>query len=651
MLLANILLYFNVSIYRKRKQVAVSWLENFIHSSVIWMLFLFACTEILSIFHLLNKITLLTVWGLADILLMVSLAIQCRKYPQRETWSISAVIKAARVSLKNMHPLIWILVICGVGVFYLALKTVPYNWDSMTYHLSRIAAWAQNQSVAHYATNIIRELASPVLGEFVNLHVYILMGEQDTLFNLLQCFSYFVCAVMVYGISKKLGCEKILCALAAMLYMAMPIAYAEALTTQVDNFSTVWLVFFVYIMLDFTLGSEKIQWNALTVQRVCVMGLCVAWGYLTKPSVCVAMLLFVLGLLLVCIVRKDNVFTLSKLILCTLPCIVLPILPEILRNFGTFNAFSSPIAGARQLVGTGNPLYLFINFTKNFVFNLPTNYWTGSVEFWKKVPRKLAEILGVELDHASISEDGAAFMLHGVNYGHDTAISPMIVWLLIFCVLVAVLTLRRIEWKSLYKSYSVTVTAAFLLFCVILRWEPYVGRYMVPFMALLCPMVVLQIQRVLGGFGTKFVKIRYGVIAVLVCMCIVEIINMYGFHSKMCTQYGAGERPYGYFTNRTTEYEVYTAMSGQILEAGYQDIGFYSGENHYEYPFWVLLAENDATIKHVNVENDSAIYLDESFVPDCIIWLSASPVETFALGDVKYPNVKTFGDGYYLLCK
>ena len=68
--------------------------------------------------------------------------------------------------------------VLAAALLFLAVYTVPYNWDSMTYHLSRIANWTQNQSAAHYATHNIREIVSPVLAEFLNLHVYILSGEK-----------------------------------------------------------------------------------------------------------------------------------------------------------------------------------------------------------------------------------------------------------------------------------------------------------------------------------------------------------------------------------------------------------------------------------------------------------------------------------------
>jgi hypothetical protein len=222
-------------------------------------------------------------------------------------------------------------VLCAVTV-YLAFVMVPYNWDSMTYHLSRIAHWSQNGSVAHYATNIIRQLASPVLAEFVNLHVYVISGQSDHFFNLLQCFSYITNGIIISGICSKLKCNKTFSRLAVLLWLSMPSAFAEALTTQVDQFSTLWLLIFVYFLLDFTAEIEKITFDRQSVLGVCALGFCVSLGYMTKPSVSIGMLLFTVWLLILAIRRKANWSSLWKLIAVTLPTIVLPLMPELARN-------------------------------------------------------------------------------------------------------------------------------------------------------------------------------------------------------------------------------------------------------------------------------------------------------------------------------
>lgn len=90
-----------------------------------------------------------------------------------------------------------IIAIMCIVVLYMAFRTVPYNWDSMTYHLTRIVHWVQNGSVAHYACHDISQISGPPLAEFVNLHVYVLSGNTDYLVNLLQAASYIISGILV----------------------------------------------------------------------------------------------------------------------------------------------------------------------------------------------------------------------------------------------------------------------------------------------------------------------------------------------------------------------------------------------------------------------------------------------------------------------
>src|SRR5262249_13186492 len=80
-----------------------------------------------------------------------------------------------------------------VAVAMTAWISPPNNWDSMTYHLSRVEHWTQNKSIAYYPTNIPRQLHQNPGAEFVLLHLRLLSGS-DRLFNLLQLFSMVSCA-------------------------------------------------------------------------------------------------------------------------------------------------------------------------------------------------------------------------------------------------------------------------------------------------------------------------------------------------------------------------------------------------------------------------------------------------------------------------
>lgn len=310
-----------------------------------------------------------------------------------------------------------------------ALYVIPYNSDSMNYYLTKIMQWAQNESVAHYATFSIRELTSPVFAEFINLNVFLLSGSNYYLFNLVQCFSFIFCTIIVYFIARKLNCNQNLSILAAALCISMPIGLAEAFSTQVDDVSALWCAIFVFFVVDYFNKKYKSFSKPENICTLFALGISFGLAYITKQSACIVMLCFALILVIIYLRDKGLRLFLVKSIGIVLGLSVLIMLPEIARNVASFGTISDPIAGNRQLVGTVNPLYVFMNFFKNLVFNLPNNLFPYLDTYLEDAIENAASILGVTLNDPTISEDGDSFELLGIfNHHHDTATNPIIVW-------------------------------------------------------------------------------------------------------------------------------------------------------------------------------------------------------------------------------
>lgn len=648
MLLAVVALYGNIHVYKKRKSIEDTCLGTYVEACCLWMLFLFALTEVLSVGHAMRFRFLFAAWGAFDLLLFGLLAAQLKKAGITAGLAVSRVREGCMCAWRTFReaPYYGILLLTGMAALGLSLITTPYNWDSMTYHLPRIAYWAQNRSVAHYATSSVRQVCSPVLAEFVNLHVYILCRGHDLLFNLLQGVSYLTCAVMAAAIAGRLSCNRLFCFLSALLFMSMPIAYAEAVTTQVDNFAAVWLLFFVYRLLDYVDVKKAMRFDKVTVWRVDSMGLCVAWGYLAKPSVCVGMAVFALWLLFVCIRRRDRVRDLAGTFFSALPCVAVPLVPEILRNFKTFGSYANPAAGAAQLVGTVHPAYLFVNMIKNISFNMPTRFVRNGHEIFAGIAEKAAAILQVELDADSISEKSREYMLHEAgNYGCDTAVNPLVLWLFLFCVLWAVLGFGRKKWKGFGRGYFVTASASFAVFCMVLRWQPFVSRYMIAYLALLCPMIAAGMQ--MGTEGKRVRHLRWGIVGLVSLLCVAEAVSLSHYHFDKWKDH-ARTRPYGYFAARWEEMAVYMPLADAIKSGEYVNVGLYLRKaDDYEYPFWELL--DGCRLEHVLVDNKTAVYADENFVPDCIIWFGNLPEEPVKIGGRTFSKSTEFGNKQYLL--
>lgn len=646
MICANILLFFNIYLYKLKRKRKADPVIIYVEAMALWMLLSFMMLEVLSLFDGVSRGSLLVCWCVTDILL--GLLLVCQNKRAAGIWQKQFVV----VKKYRGYAGGWFLVVIGLWVIVLACNTVPYNWDSMTYRLSRVAHWAQNGSVGHYASNCVRALANPPLGEFVQLHVYLLSGKTDYFFNLLQAFSYITCAVLVYALAKRLGCTKVFCFLATLLFMTMPIAFSEAVNTQVDLFATVWLLGFVYLLLDFKESVQGIGWSGENGFATCTMGLCVAWGYLSKPSVCIAMVLFLLWLLIHCVVRRDKFVVLLRLALCAFGGMFVPMMWEIGRNLHTYHAVSAPIAGARQLVGTFAPNYVLVNFLKNVTYNMPCELWQKGSDYMASLLLQLSEALNVPINAEEIAEDGRQFFYwKAPNYAHDTAINPIIVWLMIICIIWSLIRFRRINYKKLYHSYSMTAILCFLVFCAVLRWEPYVTRYMLSFLTLLCPAIALMVQKQVCNQKKRMQmnQLGYFIVAVVFIFCVKDLIGMSEYHWHMRRDTVAGERPHGYFANRSTEYDTVMSIVQLIKDNGYGEIGLRLGEDDYEYPYWALLEGEVGRIEHVRVKNESAVYLDEEYQPDCIVWYGKLPEKEFKWNGQTYSRVRELAEKRYVL--
>jgi len=500
-----------------------------------------------------------------------------------------------------------------VAMFCMAIFTIPYNWDSMTYHLPRIVEWAQNKSVEHYATYDVRRLTSPVLPAFVNLQVYILNGSNDSIFNLLQYFSYVTNAVLIHQICSKLELEKKYCWLGMLLFISMPISFGEALSTQVDQFSTMWLLMFVYLLLDLLRESYCFKCNRETIFNVVLLSSCIAFGYLAKPSTMFAMVIFAVWLLVVCIKRKDNIKNIIILILLAAIIIIIIVGPEVLRNIITFGSISDPIAGKRQLVETLNPLYLLVNALMNYTMNLPNMFidWKDFIEhgvYW------IAYILSVNINSPLIAEDGVAFYLHEAGeYNHDTAINPIIVITATVVFLWVVMKKQKRSWNY-QESYIIFSFAAFLFFCCAVKWEPFVTRYMLSYLALLCPAVAIWLSRM------KKKEYAFSIYGILVFVSIYELINLSTYHFNICKE-GClqKERTAGYFTVNEENTYKYIVLKQSLKELECNSIGLYlSMAETYEYPIWTMV-DKDVRMENILVDNESMRYEDIEFIPDYII--------------------------------
>lgn len=637
MIIALILLWINMILYSEKNK-----LSAYLKAIVAWTMYMFIITEFLSFIKRLDFIGLFISWFALDLFLLV-VAI-------RSKTRIKDTVRVMFTENKCGFQKNYLILICIALVsLFFAIKISPCNWDSMTYHLSRVAHWAENKSVGHYATNIDRQISCPVLTEFVVAQTYILCKKNDIFVNIIQNASFITNALIIYGISGKLKCKSQYSFLASFLYMTMPIAFAESMTTQVDNFATLWLLIFAYFIIDFVDLSKKIQFTKESVNRVIILGSCVSFGYLCKPSASISMLVFAIWLLIICIIRKDKIINLFKLAVIALSVMLPTMGIEIGRNIYTFGKFVASTVGEDVLISTYKPSYVFVNLIKNIVRNL-SNIAISEGTITNFV-YKLSEKLNVEINDISISHYGIEFNVPPArSYSMDSAVNPIIVILTLLCIIWIIWSIitKKQKLSECSTGFSIFSILAYIIFCMIFKWQPWGVRIMIPYLAPLCITVCVQLQNIEGK--CKRQDLIYMIIGVIYFCSFVEFGLMLHFHKNVYDNLNSVDKIAGYFFYRFGDYNDYVFAADYISEHGYKNIGFLCGEDNYEYPLIKMLEDDIERFEHVVISGELLKYEDPSYVPDCIFVAGQDIQGTYIYHNTEYKIAYDYEkDGKYIL--
>jgi len=90
---------------------------------------------------------------------------------------------------KEKNILLFIFFLIILPLLLLAIFIAPNNWDSMAYHLPRVEHWIQNKNIYPYPTNIVRQVLTSPLSEYIIANFKIL-ASTDSFLNLVQFASF-----------------------------------------------------------------------------------------------------------------------------------------------------------------------------------------------------------------------------------------------------------------------------------------------------------------------------------------------------------------------------------------------------------------------------------------------------------------------------
>jgi len=526
---------------------------------------------------------------------------------------------------KHMHPpflsriefpgrldgilIVMILVVVFVTLLIAVIAPVQ-TYDSLTYHMSRVAHWVQNRSVSIYSTGIERQADMGPYAEFEILHFYILQ-RSDRFVNLVDWFAFIGCILAVASIAARLGADRRGSLFAALFASTLPMAIAQASSTMTDMVVAYWVLCMIVEILD--LISEKSSLYGWTY-----LGLATGLAVLTKATA-VAFVLPFLFWLGYSILRKKR-FRQS-----ILPAILALLVISGL-NFYTWTqnqeTYGNPVGSPARIKFHANeiitPAVLVSNVTRNVAIHFSSNNDAFSL-FIFKVVGKIHQWIG--LDTNDLRTTLGYFFLSKPSLSEDRVGNPYHFILLAICILIGLFSRRtQLRW------YAFLAIAVFLLFSIGNKAQVFSIRLQTPFFMIAAPVVGCIIGRWTPWLRTPLAAFLFIVcLPVLFCLQARPIIPLEG--KTISKSILDTPRSVLYFSN-SSSYSYFASIVEKIQASQCSQIGLMLGGDDPEYLWWVLL---DAPWKPLRLEwmvsgTPTERFEDPDFHP-CVVICSSCPEE------------------------
>ncbi len=575
-------------------------LEAFVKGNIVVFTFIAVSTEILSC---INKITfpaILTAWLLFILALFL---IVLRRKEKRGVF----LTKLQKMSFLEA-------ILCGAIAFILfatfaaAILYPPNNWDSMTYHMARVANWINNKSVSFYPTAITRQNYQMPLAEYAIMHIQIITGG-DLYANLVQWLNFFVLICLGPLVASELGLSSKQQYISAFAISTIPMAILQASSTQND------LVVASFLM-SFSLFMLRLREN-LSVEHLLFAAFSLGLTLLTKGTSFIFSAAVGISLAVpVVLTRKDDFNRLLKAIFALSVVVIIALLLNTGHFLRNYNLYGHPLSteGKSYINEDMTAVTLFSNILRNGALHLGT----PSVRLNKYLYSAMKKLLGLQLDNPKTTWRGERFRIR-YSLHEDTA--GNLIHLLTVLLVVLLLT---ISWvRGHYKKaiwYAIGITLGTFLYCWILKWNPWASRLQTPLFALCAPLLAIGITSDIGS-----IKKHIGYMIIL-CMVVYSLPFVLANKSRslVSLEWKNIDRMNLYFKNRSHLFNDYNGAINAIEKTDNEEVGLYLGGNDWEYPFWVLGKRKkknglNITFRHVGVTNVSKTINENMTLPQYII--------------------------------
>jgi hypothetical protein len=580
-----------------------SWRQAALRAAMLWMGYLVLLTEFLSLFNAITPWALFVGWLIPIIAAGIFL------WQHRKNGNRILLPKIERPE----GWLEWVLL--GGIAFYLGMTALvaflapPNTFDSLNYHMARVAHWAQNQSLRHFITGLNIQNTNTTGAEMAVLNTFVLAGG-DRWSNFFAWAAYAGSALGAAWIAACFGAPKAGQWLGAIFALTLPMGIAQSTSTMNDGVAAFWLVCTATEVVSFAKEKDP--------RYILFAGLGAGAAFLTKSTS--ASYLFPMGIwLAVLAIRHLRIR--QVLLYGSLSLLIALILNAgfFSRNLSTYRALVDPSMTELH----SNQLRNWQGVTSNFLRTIGQQMSTpipkvNAGEYL--VINGIHRLMGIDINDPRITSIGK-FRISTPSFNEIRVTNPAQIFLALFAILVMMIRFRKIQ-KTVW-IYLLVVFSGLLVYSYLFKWQIFGSRLHLSFMILLAPLVGYVLT---AAFHRAFTAQAASVILLLLSLPWLFRIEQRPLLNNPADIPLAGKSLLN--TSRGNWYYVTAGdkstlkkISDSVAQAKCDQAGIVLSGSSPEYLYWVALnaPRPDMRIEWIT-SNSATLHLeDPSFKPCAVI--------------------------------
>lgn len=380
----------------------------------------------------------------------------------------------------------------------------PNNWDSMTYHMARIAHWVMNESIEPYPTHIYRQIYQPPLAEWIIAQVCIL-NKADYFANTVQLFFLVATLGVLNQIMLHFNTSKKTRIWASIIAFTTPSVFMQATSTQNDIVVAFFLLSSILFFIQFFKES--------TVKNTLLIGIAIGCAILTKGTAFVYLIPIMLfcGAYLIYLLLKKQ----KPILKVSTQMIIVAI---VTMTIG-FNHYYRNYKLSGDVFGASDDHYFNKNITLKstgvvILKNIGNHFSTPlTSSITNQVVEKAHLVTQIPINDENYSYKGIHFKLNEWNHNEDEVSNIFQVVLILGVCLFMVFYLKNrnrfILLSTLFCLFS------FGLFSIILKWQPWHMRLQVPLFILFAIPISVVLEKI------KLAKITSSILTISIFYCFI----------------------------------------------------------------------------------------------------------------------------------